>query len=97
MLKVRQRVMGRAGEKGRGSNWGLGLILLPYGCSCSKTGKRNAPQGEGGKARAKKGPYLRPFPSISQLQVLPCQTESEPPDLTRQEHVRSLTSTASGI
>lgn len=23
--------MGRAGEKGRGSNWGLGLILLPYG------------------------------------------------------------------
>lgn len=47
VLKVRQWVMGRAGEEGCGSNWGLGLIFLPYGCSCLKTGKRNAPQGEG--------------------------------------------------
>lgn len=50
MLKVRQWVIGRAGEEGCDSNWGLGLIFLPYGRSCSNTGKRNAPQGEGSRA-----------------------------------------------
>ena len=50
VLKVRQWVMGRAGEEGCDSNWGLRLIFLPYGCSCSNTGKRNAPQGEGSRA-----------------------------------------------
>lgn len=50
VLKVRQWVIGRAGEEGCDSNWGLGLIFLPYSCTCSNTGKGNAPQGEGSRA-----------------------------------------------
>lgn len=45
----------------------------------------------------RKSPFLLPFPSLLQLQAWPCPAEPEPPDLTKQEHLSSLTPTVGRI